>query len=81
MPHRHRHPANHRPWVKPIIIGVIILVSLSGIFVSNWLSNGPRRPAPVETTSATDNGAPPAVTAEATTPTGVATALLMPQRW
>ena len=76
MPHRHRHHANHRPWVKPIIIGVILLVGLSGILVSNWLSQGPRRPAPVETSTAAPSVVKETDESEGVAPVIVTTPLL-----
>ena len=49
---RHRHH-NRRPWIAPIIISVILLVTVAGILVDRWLTTQPRRPAMVTTIKVT----------------------------
>ena len=49
---RHRH-RNRRPWIAPIIISIILLVTVAGILVDRWLTTQPRRPAMVTTIKAT----------------------------
>ncbi|MCE7988503.1 MAG: hypothetical protein DYG89_45680 [Caldilinea sp. CFX5] len=50
---RRRRRHNRRPWVAPIIIGVILLVALAGVLVDRWLTVQPRRPIAATTGNAT----------------------------
>lgn len=73
--HRHRrHRRNRRPWVAPIIIGVILLVALAGVLVDRWLTTQPRRPTTVTTINATATSATPTPA----TPTVAATSTSAP---
>lgn len=57
MQQRRRRRRRHRhPWVAPIIIGVLLLVTIVGILVDRWLTQ-PRRPAAVTTIHATATSA------------------------
>ena len=68
MQQRRRRRTTRRPWVAPIIIGLILLVSLAGVVVGRWLTTTPRRPTPVMTLTTTPTSA-----SQETTPVVVAT--------
>jgi len=73
---RHRRRRNRRPWVAPIIVGIILLVILAGVLVDRWLTAQPRRPIAMTTINATATVADLAPTPG--TPTAAATSASTP---